>query len=140
MAPRSKLFTEFPKDRVVQARVKARLEACLALDLLHILPGAKGDEVSVIQAALIRILPGLRLPKNLIAESEIIDQGDHGPCGRNSYDTLLHKVPNAGATKTDPDPKFSACTPFFALRGRLAARYPYARILSSCDRGRLGPD
>jgi hypothetical protein len=88
MARRSKKFAKFTKDRVAQSRAKARLEACLALDLLHILPGAKADEVPAIQAALIRI-PGLRLPKNLIAEAGIIDQGDHGRCGPNSYGALL---------------------------------------------------
>ncbi len=71
MPLRSKGFTSDPA-------VKARLDSCLNLDSMHVLPGSKGDHVSQIQAALFILVPGITLPDNELFDS-IAKSGFYGP-------------------------------------------------------------
>ena len=54
------------------------MESCLNLDSMHVLPGAKGDHVSQIQAALFILLPGLALPDAELSDP-ITKSGFYGP-------------------------------------------------------------
>lgn len=49
---------------------------------------------------------------NIAANSGIIDQGSAGRCAATNFSPP--GVPFAATTRTDPDPRVSVCTPFFA--------------------------
>lgn len=59
-------------------KIRKRLQDCQDHDINHIVFGARGDHVSVIQTALFTIMPNLRLPDNELSDP-VTKGGFYGP-------------------------------------------------------------
>jgi hypothetical protein len=103
----------------------ARLDGLDKISAIQVLMRAFGRDIAVLKDKLVLAADPLSaafrgaldrvcilLDQNLSARSGIIDEGGRGRCAPDQYNPP--GIPFAATTASAPDPRVSACTPFFA--------------------------